>query len=277
MIIVNKLRITSSVVIDDVILCHMNWVKKDILHYPNVEVEWVKRKKQTIKQMFQLDNTPLIVIEHTGPKLYFSPNDKIFYHENTSKVKLKNIEKHNQLPPLISCINKDKIDSFEYVDCTTGLGNDLSLVANYFKSATIKAFEKDIYTHLIVKWGIYFYDKDLYERIQFIYGSIQESDINVFDADIIYLDPFYEDTIDVSNINVLVNHVRTDGYKKQNDALMSYLMQNIRHKLILRGHYQSDLFIKYPFERLIQKRSKTHYGVINKKRMHKHPLFSNTH
>lgn len=266
MIIVNKLRITSSVVIDDVILHHMKWVENDLLNYPNLDIKWIKRKKQTIKQLFQNDNTPLIVIEHTGPKLYFSPNDKIFYHENTSRVKLKNIANHHQLPPLISCINKNKDDVFEFVDCTTGLGNDLTLVANYYTQSSIIAFEKDIYTHLIVKWGIYFYDKVLYDRIKFIYGSIQYVDINVFEADVIYLDPFYEETVDVSNINVLVNHVRNEGYKEDNDTLMSYLIQFMRHKLILRGHYQSDLFIKYPFDRLIQKRSKTHYGVINKKK-----------
>lgn len=270
----NHLRITTCVHPDAFILNYVDQIINDIKSYSGTTYEVITRKKHTIKQLFETSDARLLVVLHTGIVLYTNANNKIFYHENTTRVKLKAYEKQDYTPPLIQLVKDGRESPNVIIDATCGMANDLILMARVFPDCTFYAFEYDFFIHFAIKWGVWFHYREinkqlsLIDSIQFIYGSVTAHP-NLFNAaQIVYLDPMYEQTIETSNIATLANFV--DNSEEANQHLLDEIMNSFQGRLILRAHYKSPLFHKYPFEKVIQKRSKTHFGYIDlKKEIHK--------
>ncbi|MCE4957026.1 hypothetical protein [Macrococcoides caseolyticum] len=236
----------------------------DIKSYAHVFVKLIPRKKRTIKQLFESDCTPLIVVLQSGIVLYTDENNKIFYHENTTKVKYKAYLNEHVTPPLIQLLNDDKIDNGIIIDATTGLANDLTLMTKFFPQSTFYAFESNFFIHMAIKWGFIFYYNELVQNeidtstIHFIYGSVEQHQAILQSSEVIYIDPMYEETIDTSNIASLVNFI---SYTPDRDAqLLDTIFKKFSGKIILRCHYKSQLIEKYQFNMQVRKYSKTHYG-----------------
>lgn len=73
-----KLRITTCVKPNRLILNYLKCIVTDVKTYSDVNYEVIERKKLTIKNLFEEDTTPVMVIQQTGVVLYTSDENKIF-------------------------------------------------------------------------------------------------------------------------------------------------------------------------------------------------------
>ncbi|MGK0554031.1 hypothetical protein [Macrococcus capreoli] len=262
-----QLRITTCVAPDPFIFNYLSNITDDLNnHYKNVIYEVIDREKLTIKKLFETCSTPLLVILHKGIILYTSRDNKIFYHENTTRVKYKAYIAGKDIPPLINLIQDPKVNQQVIIDATMGMANDLTLMALTMTTTTFFAFEENFYIHFAVKWGMLFHFNEINKggidisRIHFIYGNITNH-IDIFSkANIIYLDPMYEETITTSNIASL--RQVTEYNREQNIKLLNTIFKSFKGKIILRAHYKSHLIDDYGFNMTIRKQSKTHYGYL---------------
>lgn len=220
------------------------------------QITIIKRRKHTIKQLFQQDTTPIIVFERTGPKLYFSPDHPIYFHLDTTKVKLKALEQ-NQLPILVDMINdiKGRDMKFSFVDGTMGFGRDSYLILKAFPNAKVYAIEQNPLIHFVISFGMrQFLDEDMNSRIHFIHSDFQEWINNQEEiVDFLYLDPMFEQTLNDSDRMGELSRVTQTTVISEN-------ISNYK-KLIIKAHYKSELFKKLNAIRCIRKTSKTHYGI----------------
>lgn len=259
-----KLRITTCVKPDSLILKYLEDIISDINSYSEVTYEVIDRRKLTIKNLFEDDLTPVLVIQQTGVVLYTSVGNKIFYHENTTRVKYKAYVSGNHVPPLVELIHDESINTDIIIDATTGMANDLILMALTMEDGIFYAFEDNFYIHFAIKWGVHFYfnvlEKNKLEtsRIHFIYGSVVNHMGILNQSQIIYLDPMYEETVVTSNIAPLVNVVNHDI--ESDRKLLNTIFEHFRGKVILRAHYKSSLIRDFKFIMNVRKQTKTHYG-----------------
>ncbi|UTH12833.1 class I SAM-dependent methyltransferase [Macrococcus equipercicus] len=257
MSIVSKVRITSPVKTDDVIFLMMKQTQAELaLLVPDMAIERVTRRKQTITELFKTDDSPVIVISRQLPVLYFSADEKIVYHENTMNFKLKRFHKYGEVPPLIAVMPVELTSRAVIVDATMGLGNDLMLMAHMLKSARFHAFEAHPLIYYVIKEGIIrYYSEELTGRITFHYGTA--CDDIVAASDVVYADPMFETTISQdSGMQVLTNHVQQADH--------DFLAALIVHApcVILKAHFRSPLFQQYGFQVAVRKSSKSHFGII---------------
>lgn len=259
-----KLRITTCVKPDSLILNYLEDIISDINSYSEVAYEVIDRRKLTIKNLFEGDTTPVLVIQHSGVILYTSIENKIFYHENTTRVKYKAYVTGNHVPPLIELIQDESISSEIIIDATTGMANDLILMALTMDDSIFYAFEDNFYIHFAIKWGVQFYFNEIanykldLSRIHFIYGNVVNHIDILRQAQIIYLDPMYEETVEASNIASLVNVVSHDI--KSDRMLLNTILEHFSGKVILRAHFRSSLIREFQFIMNVRKQTKTHYG-----------------
>lgn len=261
-----KLRITTCVKPDSLILKYLEEIISDVKTYSDVTYTVINRRKLTIKNLFEDDGTPVLVIQQSGVVLYTAVDNKIFYHENTTRVKYKSYISGNDIPPLVDLIQDESVNTDVIIDATTGMANDLILMAMTMKRSTFYAFEDNFYIHFAIKWGVRFYFKENAKnqldtsRIHFIYGHIMHRLDLLQSAHLIYLDPMYEETITTSNISALVNVVKHDI--KSDRKLLDTIFEHFTGKVILRAHYKSRLIHEYEFIMRVRKQTKTHYGYL---------------
>lgn len=259
-----KLRITTCVKPDNVILKYLKDIISDIKSYSDVTYEIVDRRKLTIKNLFEDDHTPVMVIQQTGIVLYTSAENKIFYHENTTRVKYKAYLSGNYIPPLVELLQDESVSSDIIIDATTGMANDLILMTLTMEASIFYAFEDNFYIHFAIKWGVHYYynviapNKLELSRINFIFGSVVNHIDILKRANIIYLDPMYEETVETSNIASLAKVVSHDI--ECDRRLLDTIFEHFTGKVILRAHFKSSLIRDYQFIMKVRKQTKTHYG-----------------
>nr|WP_263313288.1 class I SAM-dependent methyltransferase [Mammaliicoccus sp. Marseille-Q6498] len=226
------------------------------------KVTRINRKKLTINQLFKEDTSPLIVFESTGPKLYFSPNTPIYFHQDTAKVKL-NMLKENKQPILIQMIDTIMKENsrFNFVDGTMGFGRDSYLILKSYPDATVFAIEQNPLIHFVISEGM---KKELTEqelkRIYFINANYNEWIKAHHElVEILYLDHMFEKTLnEFDRMGELSRNIDTP-----------YNVEPIQHYqyLILKAHYKSPLFKQLNVTQCMRKNAKTHYGMgIQKQR-----------
>lgn len=258
-----NLRITTCVKPDALILNYLEKITNDIKQYENVVYRVIERKKLSISSLFDIDESPLLVIQHDGIVLYTAADNKIFYHENTTRVKYKSLINQGNIPPLIEMFDKDSEVKI-VIDATMGMANDLILMALSLPGCKFYAFEENFYIHFAIKWGIIFYyaeiNKDFLDtdRIHFVYGNVVNRIDILQKAQVIYVDPMYEETVKQSNIASLVKFV--DHHLPNDYKLLNFICSNFSGKVILRAHFRSGLINDFGFKMNVRKQSKTHYG-----------------
>lgn len=253
---VSKVRITSSVKVDDVIFSAVKRAAQQLKELePHMDIEIVSRKKKTIKELFKTEETPVIVVSHQLPILYFSPSEKIVYHENTMRLKVKQYEQTGVLPTLIHVINQQVEEPKTIIDCTMGMANDLMLLALMYPDTQLYACEQHPLLFYVISEGILqFYDESVISNIHFYYGSALNIDIEA--ADVIYMDPMFEQSINqTSGVHILAQHIDDDAAE---------LVEGMAGKgtvSILKAHYRSSLFELYDFKVDVRKTSSHQYGI----------------
>lgn len=221
----------------------------------------VERKKLTITQLFAVDQSPVIVFLSNGPKLYFSPRVPIYFHLDTTKVKI-NMQKENNQPILIDMINhiQHPQQSFHFVDGTMGFGRDSYLVLNSFPNVVVYSIEQNPLIHFVISEGMKrALTEDVLKRIYFINDDYNHwIKRNSEKVNILYLDHMFEETMNPDDrMGELSKHINSN---KCMDLSNSY------ETLILKAHYKSPLFKQFNVFQCIRKSSKTHYGLRRNKR-----------
>ncbi|TDM15423.1 class I SAM-dependent methyltransferase [Macrococcus bovicus] len=262
-----KVRITSPVKTDDVIFSHIEQAAGK-LRAIGVEVEIVTRGKKTIRDFFRVDATPLIVISHQLPQLYFDSDSKIVYHENTTRFKIKAFERRHEMPPLIDIMQVETSDRLTIVDSTMGMGNDLVLMASVLTQSHFHAFERHPLIYFVISEGIGQHHPALQERIVFHYGTADAECLQA--ADIVYADPMFEETIDQQSGMAVLHRVLPES---RNEDFIRYLVKYSRC-LILKAHFRSPLFERFDFDVKVRKSTKSHFGI---KKSRRSDLFSDHH
>ncbi len=255
--IVTNLRITTSVKTNASLYKQV----EDAFHLLNKNkyiqnISIIKRKKLTIKQIFKSNDSPVIVFENTGPKLYFTSEIPIYFHLDTAKVKL-NMVKNQQQPILSEMINHitSKESSFNFVDGTMGFGRDSYLVLKQFPNVNVFSIEQHPLIHFVISEGMKLQlNNNELKRIHFINEDYNNwVKLNEEKVDILYLDHMFEKTlIESDRMGELSNNIlKIQEYKP------------IKHYnyLILKARFDSLLFKELNVMQCLRKSSKTHYGL----------------
>lgn len=255
--IVTNLRITTSVKTNASLYKQV----EDAFHLLNKNkyiqnITIIKRKKLTIKQIFETNDSPVIVFENTGPKLYFSSEIPIYFHLDTTKVKLNMVK--NQKQPILSEIIEHitiKESSFNFVDGTMGFGRDSYLVLKQFPNANVYAIEQNPLIQFVISEGMKLQlNSDELKRIRFINEDYNNwIALNEEKVDILYLDHMFEKTlIESDRMGELSNNIlKVQEYKP---------IKNYKY-LILKARFDSLLFKEFNVIQCLRRSSKTHYGL----------------
>ena len=196
---------------------------------------YIPRNKRTIKQMLiQADG---VVVVYKTKLSYFEGDKELFFHLDTSALKIKN----NDNEPLIEIIGSEKQN---ILDCTMGLAGD-SIILSYYEHK-VMTLEKNKIIYLIVS---------NVDSVKFLKNCPDNS------FDIVYFDPMFSHNIEESK-----NLAGIETLANQDFPTADFLTEAKRvakKKVIVKAHFKDDIFEKFDFIRLTRKNTKFHYGYID--------------
>ena len=223
-----------------------------------LNLKFIKRNKSTIKQL--LETTKEVIIVYKNKLSYFENNSELFFHLDTSALKIKN----NDNEPLIEIIGSEKQN---ILDCTMGLAGD-SIILSYYEHK-VTALEKNKIIYLIVSNGLKNYishDEKINSYMRRIITHnidsvkfLKNCPDNSFD--IVYFDPMFSHNIEESK-----NLAGIETLANQDFPTADFLTEAKRvakKKVIVKAHFKDDIFEKFDFIRLTRKNTKFHYGYID--------------
>lgn len=226
---------------------------------------YVPRGKNTLKQLFQKYQCPVIIV--TGTHIRFHSQDaEIYFHPNIAQIRSKRIV-DGETDALIE-ISQLK-PGMSLLDCTLGLGAD-SLIASQVvgESGRVVAIESNFVMYLITSEGLKYYPFDnpileeaskrieTYHQNAFDFLKAQDDD----SFDVVYFDPMFDS--DIKETTPL-NHVRKIAdYSTLNHETIAEAKRVAKQYVILKNHYLSDTFKSLGFIQQKRKTSQFHYGVI---------------
>lgn len=217
----------------------------------------INRKKLTVKQLNQQYGAIFIVYHH---ELQFVHADgtKLFFHPNTAMIRTKRMKE-----PLLDIIGKSPKN---ILDLTMGLASD-AIVMSY-AGHSVTAVEQNQIIHAIVSTGLQQYrtsNKTLNSAMQ-AKRTKQDNHLDYLKSlpsqsvDIIYLDPMFSYTIGESK--------NLDGIKPiacqtlDWEEVLTEARRVACEKIIVKAHYQDNVFERFGFYRESRKSAKFHFGYI---------------
>lgn len=226
-------------------------------HALNLELDFYYRNKKTIKEL--LSHFDGVVVVYKNKISYFEDNNELFFHLDTTALKLKN----NDNEPLTELIPQ----SSSVLDCTMGLASDSILLSYYGNRVT--ALEKNKIIYYIVSNGLKSYissDNKVLSAMRSITTHnidcleyLKDCEDNSFD--IIYFDPMFshniKESMNLSGIETLAD------YKFPTELFLEEARRVAKNKIIVKAHFRDNIFEKYKFKRIIRKNTKFHYGFID--------------
>ena len=199
-------------------------------HALNLELDFYYRNKKTIKEL--LSSFDGLVVIYKNKISYFEDNSELFFHLDTTALKLKN----NDNEPLTELIPQ----SSSILDCTMGLASDSILLSYYGNKVT--ALEKNKIIHYIVSDGLRKYiasDNKILSAMR----SITTHNI--------------KESMNLSGIETLAD------YNFPTEVFLEEARRVAKNKIIVKAHFRDNIFEKYNFNRIIRKNTKFHYGFID--------------
>ncbi|MBB4826065.1 hypothetical protein HNO89_003302 [Sporosarcina luteola] len=234
------------------------------LGYPVID-----RKKRSVRNM-QLTYSANVLV--AGKKRYeyfvFGVVEPFFFHPNSAAFRLKRILK-GETDPLMAICGLKQGDSF--LDCTLGLASD-SIVASFITGSEglVEGVEADPAVAFITKKGLQAYEAKLPQLTEAMgrIRVIQEDAIQHLKRqpdrswDIVYIDTMFSEPIEEStNFSAL----RMAGMHSQlTEEWMAEAFRVCRKRVVVKDHFDSDVFGKFHLNRLIRPNTKFHFGYIDK-------------
>lgn len=231
------------------------------------ELNYIDRNKRSIYALFERYQDDIYTVGAQKCELHLLSNgDTLTFHPNFSMVRAKRLEQGGK-DPLIESSGVQ--NGMSVLDCTMGLASDsimLSLAVG--QSGHVVSLESDFLVYLRAAEGLKEYDA-CNEKFNLAMRQIHtvHTDYLTYlkrlsenSFDVVYFDPMFNETFESSNgisgIKQLANHNELT-YESVKEAL-----RIAKHKVVLKDHFRSRTFDEFGFERVIRKRSRFHYGII---------------
>ena len=129
--------LTKNIIVTTSVKTSNELIKVAKNHALNLELDFYYRNKKTITEL--LSSFDGLVVIYKNKISYFEDNSELFFHLDTTALKLKN----NDNEPLTELIPQ----SSSVLDCTMGLASDSILLSYYGNKVT--ALEKNKIIHYI--------------------------------------------------------------------------------------------------------------------------------
>lgn len=231
--------------------------------------EFEERKKRSIKKISEQCNANVIVAGKNRYEYYpKGTTNPFFFHPNSAAYRLKRIARGESEPFLEAC-KLQKGDTF--LDCTLGIGSD-AIVAAFVvgKTGKVIGLEADKNVAYIVRTGMKQYDMselpltECMRTIEVIHHEAVEFLKKQEDAsfDVVYMDPMFEEVIEESNNFEPLRNAGSSIALSEEWVNEAYRVA--KNRVVLKAHFQSQLFERFGFERIVRLTSKFHFGVLNK-------------
>lgn len=229
---------------------------KEIAGY--FEVDYIDRKKLTVKQFLHKYNNAMIVYKD---KIVYAncKGEKLFFHIDTAMLRIK-----NKSEPLLELIGEKNQD---ILDITMGLCRD-SIVLSYF-GHKVTALESSKIIHFIVSNGLKNFNSGN-DKVDKAIRKIKTYNIDnlVFlkncpdnSYDIVYVDPMFSNNIkDSDNIAIFDSLAYFDGLT---DEILFEMRRVAKKKVIIKAHNLDIVFKKFGFKKIIRSGSKFSFGYID--------------
>ncbi|QPC46626.1 class I SAM-dependent methyltransferase [Mangrovibacillus cuniculi] len=231
-------------------------------------VLFVERKKQSIPSLQKRYSCDVFVVGKEREEWFpLGQLEPIFFHPNSAMFRAKRIFRGESDPFLEACALRE---GMKVIDATLGLGSDaiIASLVTGLKGKVTGIEANPILAH-IVKQGLASYQEGADDflhacrRIDVRQGNhlvfLKSRQMN--DVDIVYLDPMFETEITESNG---INQIRAIAYGEDVfDETITEALRVASHRVVLKDHYQSSRFTKYPFQVIKRKTALFHFGYID--------------
>ncbi|WP_243458167.1 class I SAM-dependent methyltransferase [Sporosarcina sp. Te-1] len=236
----------------------------DILGYPVIE-----RRKRSVRKMQDTYSANVLVAGKDRYEYFvFGSEEPFFFHPNSAAFRLKRMLK-GETDPLIEVSQLKPGDSF--LDCTLGLASD-SIIASYVTgiSGLVEGVEADPSVAFITTKGLQAYKAKLPElseamrRIRVIHGNAIEHLKSQPDCswDIVYVDTMFSAPIEESTNFA---SLRTAGmHSKMTEVWMEQALRVCRRRVVVKDHYDSDVFEEFRLNRVVRPNTKFHFGYADR-------------
>ena len=233
-----------------------------------LSIPYVPRKKRSIRYHMENTGQDCLVIGKERLELHTREGDvePFFFHPNSASFRIKRLLR-GEPDPLIEAAGLK--EGMSFLDCTLGLASD-SIIASHVvgQSGKVTGIEANKYISHILVHGLKEWISPLQElnramnRIDVLNGPFQEELKKMPDDafDVVYMDPMFEEALtDSQGINPIrrwasYTGVTTEGIEEAKRVA--------KKRVILKEHYQSQLFEEMGFEVLKRPSAKFHFGVI---------------
>ncbi|MFS1663971.1 class I SAM-dependent methyltransferase [Streptococcus sp. zg-JUN1979] len=222
----------------------------------SLQIPYQKRYKLSLKRIGQ-GYDGVFVLYKDSLRFVHPDGQMLCFHPDTAMLRLK--AEHDPLRYLIGEARKSVLD------LTMGLASDSILMAGAGHEVT--ALESELVPYTVMSYGLAHYHSN-YAPLERAMRSIRtvHSSAKTFlekqaDAsfDIIYYDPMFvrniQESQNLSALSPLANH------EPLSKALFEQMKRVARDKVIMKAHFQDDVFERFGFERLRRPNQKSHYGI----------------
>ncbi|QUW22398.1 class I SAM-dependent methyltransferase [Sporosarcina sp. Marseille-Q4063] len=231
--------------------------------------KFVDRAKRSITRMQEEYDSAVLVASANRYELYRIGMDKpFFFHPDTAAFRLKRLM-NGEKDPFIEATQLQPGDSF--LDCTLGLASD-SILASFItkEGGKVLGVEGDVDIAFITSEGLRSYTLGSEEltnamrRIQvisqdavtFLQSQPDES------WDVIYIDPMFSSPINESTNFAPLRQVGLQGMLT--DEWMREAERVCKRRVVVKDHYQSQVFEQFNLNTQIRLNTKFHFGFHTK-------------
>lgn len=232
-------------------------------------VQYIARRKESILELQRQQDSDCLVVGKNRLELYARREQQpFFFHPSSGMFRLKRLESGGY-DPFIEAAGLKKGKSL--LDCTLGLASD-SIVASYAVGAQglVTGIEGNKVIAYIVSEGLQTWDcgnesmNQALRRVNVMnalsLSYLQQLPDRSYDC--VYFDPMFETTITESEgIHALRSYAVQEGLT---ESMMWEAMRVAKERVVLKDHFRSSRFEKFPFEVIKRKSAKFHYGIIKK-------------
>lgn len=233
----------------------------------DMDFQIVARKKLSLHALQEMYHCPVLVVDKNRLEYYpTGAESSFFFHPSSAVFRIKQFDANGH-DPLIAIARLT--EGMTVLDCTLGLGADAIVMSHAVgPSGQVTGIESKAATALIVREGL----QQWVESYPPIVEAMRRIEVQQLDhftyleqsssksVDVIYFDPMFEKT--VSESTHLDGLRQLANYETLTEQVMKEAKRVARQRIVLKAHFESDLFERFGFVRIKRKSSKLHYGVI---------------
>lgn len=232
-----------------------------------IDFEVIERKKLSLPALHDQYQRSILVVDKNRLEYYPQGADSsFFFHPSSAVFRIKQFDRNGH-DPLITIARLQ--EGMTVLDCTLGLGADAIVMSHAVgRSGQVIGLESNPVTALIVREGL----QQWIEGYEPIVDAMRHIEVQLAEhltylkkcdsktVDVIYFDPMFEKT--VSESTHLDGLRQLANYEPLTEQVVAEAKRVARQRIVLKAHFESDLFERYGFERTKRKSSKLHYGVL---------------